>query len=377
MNHNVLLIEDDPAVVRMIQEALADASDGPFIVECVRRLSEGLDRLNEGGIAAVLLDLFLPDSQGVNTFGRLGAQLCDIKAGNCSDAWADPVTPSQIYSVVTGPGGIYAAGYEGDGVNREAMLLKITVNGGAVQVNKFIPDFQIATGVRAEGYMVKVGQDNNIYLGVNSDCPRTSSSSSCVNILGGGNIGGIMRTAVKYVSVTIVGACLVLLLNGLSLSAQDTGCLKVKAHPGSAGVFVDDQYEGPASNLGSTVRYCLSPGEHKITLRDSHYQDFSTTVMIEAHKTTTLPQSLQVENVPPPPYGLLRVQGGACKFDGVFVNGRYVGHVGEFDGAGKGMLLTPGEYTVKVVFRGGDQEFEEKVKIEAKKTTRIRIGSAG
>jgi DNA-binding response OmpR family regulator len=78
MNHNVLLIEDDPAVVRMIQEALADASDGPFIVECGRRLSEGLDRLNEGGIAAVLLDLFLPDSQGVNTFGRLGAQLCDI-----------------------------------------------------------------------------------------------------------------------------------------------------------------------------------------------------------------------------------------------------------------------------------------------------------
>ncbi len=96
---------------------------------------------------------------------KLGAQLCGIKAGNCSDAWADPVTPSQICSVVTGPGGIYAAGYEADGVNREAMLLKITVNGGAVRVNKFIPNFQIATGVRAEGYMVKVGQDNNIYLG--------------------------------------------------------------------------------------------------------------------------------------------------------------------------------------------------------------------
>jgi len=51
--------------------------------------------------------------------------------------------------------------------------------------------------------------------------------------------------------------------------------------------------------------------------------------------------------------------------------------VGEFDGAGKGMLLTPGEYAVKVVFLGGDQEFEEKVKIEAKKTTCICIGSAG
>jgi hypothetical protein len=186
-----------------------------------------------------------------------------------------------------------------------------------------------------------------------------------------------MRTTVKSVSVSVVGACLVLLVSGLSLSAQDTGCLKVKARPGSAGVFVDDHYEGPASSLGSTVRYCLSPGEHKITLKDSHYQDFSTTVKIEVHKTTILSQSLQVENVPPPPYGLLRVQGKACKFDGVFVDGRFVGHVGEFNGAGKGMLLTPGEYTVKVVYPGGDQEFEQTVKIEANKTTRIRVGSAG
>ena len=71
MDHNVLLIEDDPAVARVIQAALADASDGPFIVEWVRRLSNGLERLSEGGIAAVLLDLFLPDSQGIKTFGTL------------------------------------------------------------------------------------------------------------------------------------------------------------------------------------------------------------------------------------------------------------------------------------------------------------------
>jgi diguanylate cyclase (GGDEF)-like protein/PAS domain S-box-containing protein len=71
MDHNVLLIEDDPAVARVCQEGLADASDGPFIVEWVRRLSDGLERLSKGGIEAVLLDLFLPDSQGINTFGML------------------------------------------------------------------------------------------------------------------------------------------------------------------------------------------------------------------------------------------------------------------------------------------------------------------
>jgi diguanylate cyclase (GGDEF)-like protein/PAS domain S-box-containing protein len=71
MIHNVLLIEDEPAVAEVIQEALADASDGPFTVEWVRRLSEGLERVSGGGIAAVLLDLSLPDSQGIGTLSTL------------------------------------------------------------------------------------------------------------------------------------------------------------------------------------------------------------------------------------------------------------------------------------------------------------------
>jgi diguanylate cyclase (GGDEF)-like protein/PAS domain S-box-containing protein len=71
MIHKVLLIEDDPAVAGVIQNALADASDSPFIVEWVRRLSDGLERLSKGGVAAVLLDMSLPDSQGINTFSTL------------------------------------------------------------------------------------------------------------------------------------------------------------------------------------------------------------------------------------------------------------------------------------------------------------------
>ena len=71
MIHNVLLIENDPAVAGVIQNALAGPSDSPFIMEWVRRLSDGLERMSGGGIAAVLLDLSLPDSQGINTFSTL------------------------------------------------------------------------------------------------------------------------------------------------------------------------------------------------------------------------------------------------------------------------------------------------------------------
>jgi len=71
MEHNVLLIEDDPAVAGVIEAALAGASDSPFIIEWVRQLSDGLDRLKKEVITAVLLDLFLPDSAGIDSFDKL------------------------------------------------------------------------------------------------------------------------------------------------------------------------------------------------------------------------------------------------------------------------------------------------------------------
>ncbi len=70
----VLLIEDNPGDARLIRVQLA--STGARIhLEWVERLTEGLAMLAAGGQAfdAVLLDLSLPDSQGLATFERLHA----------------------------------------------------------------------------------------------------------------------------------------------------------------------------------------------------------------------------------------------------------------------------------------------------------------
>ena len=64
----VLLIEDNPGDARFIQEMLAEARDVSFCVTVVDRLQTGLERVAAGGIDAVLLDLSLPDSQGLDTF---------------------------------------------------------------------------------------------------------------------------------------------------------------------------------------------------------------------------------------------------------------------------------------------------------------------
>jgi diguanylate cyclase (GGDEF)-like protein/PAS domain S-box-containing protein len=71
MSDHVLLVEDDPDEAQALIEALADPRAGPCTVEWVKLLAEGLQRLKSGGISVVLLDLYLPDSQGIETFNKL------------------------------------------------------------------------------------------------------------------------------------------------------------------------------------------------------------------------------------------------------------------------------------------------------------------
>ncbi len=69
----VLLIEDNPGDAQLIQIMLADAGSDFFELEAVERLEEGLARVRRGGFGVVLLDLSLPDSQGLETFTQLHA----------------------------------------------------------------------------------------------------------------------------------------------------------------------------------------------------------------------------------------------------------------------------------------------------------------
>ena len=70
----ILLIEDNIGDARLIEEMLSEAGGKLFHLVRVDRLSAGLERLAAGDIAAVLLDLGLPDSQGYETFDRVQRQ---------------------------------------------------------------------------------------------------------------------------------------------------------------------------------------------------------------------------------------------------------------------------------------------------------------
>jgi diguanylate cyclase (GGDEF)-like protein/PAS domain S-box-containing protein len=89
LRSKVLVIESDPATADLIRAALAkmdaigwegDLYRGivPFDMEWVRQVPEGLERLGKEDIAAILLDLRLPDGHGIETFDKVQAAAPDV-----------------------------------------------------------------------------------------------------------------------------------------------------------------------------------------------------------------------------------------------------------------------------------------------------------
>jgi PAS domain S-box-containing protein len=67
----VLLIEDNPGDVRLLRETLLDTATVQFQLVHADRLSQGLALLQQSHFDVILLDLTLPDGQGLGTFIRL------------------------------------------------------------------------------------------------------------------------------------------------------------------------------------------------------------------------------------------------------------------------------------------------------------------
>ena len=73
MTYRILIITDDINDGNMLEETLRSAKDNPYTVELVSRLTDALIRLQSVHIDAMLLNLSLPDSQGLATFNTVFA----------------------------------------------------------------------------------------------------------------------------------------------------------------------------------------------------------------------------------------------------------------------------------------------------------------
>ena len=121
----------------------------------------------------------------------------------------------------------------------------------------------------------------------------------------------------------------------------------------SAGVWVDGRYVGYLNELKGSKKVLLLPGEHEISVREAGYKSVDETISVQPNQTQTLRVSMAKD-----PQALLPTVTAEVKLSidpdraAVFVDDQYAGHVHEFGGAGRAMLLSPGRHHIKISLPG-------------------------
>jgi hypothetical protein len=128
----------------------------------------------------------------------------------------------------------------------------------------------------------------------------------------------------------------------------------------TSGVWVDGQYVGYLEELKGAKKLLFLPGEHTITVRQNGYRDFTQQVVVQPGETQVVRVAMgkaPTRPLPPAPATVkLAVDPSRAA---VFVDGSFVGHVGEFDGH-RGMLVAPGTHQIRIALPGY-QTFETEI----------------
>jgi len=130
----------------------------------------------------------------------------------------------------------------------------------------------------------------------------------------------------------------------------------------SSGVWVDREYVGYLNELKGSKKILLLPGEHVISVREDGYKEFTQQVQVEPGETEVVRVALQKAATPPIPAVLSEVKLSVNPSRAaVFVDGLYIGHVSEFEGMGKGLLVAPGDHQISIALPGY-ADFETSIK---------------
>jgi hypothetical protein len=123
----------------------------------------------------------------------------------------------------------------------------------------------------------------------------------------------------------------------------------------TSGVWIDGQYVGFVGELTGRNRVRLLPGEHDVLIRQAGYSDFNKKAVIEPGMILdirvnpdqdprfTYPDTKSSSLV------TLQVHPGRAA---VFLDDNFVGHVDEYDGFERGMLVAPGKHRIKIALAG-------------------------
>jgi hypothetical protein len=123
----------------------------------------------------------------------------------------------------------------------------------------------------------------------------------------------------------------------------------------TSGVWIDGQYVGYLNELKLSKKVLLLPGDHIISVRQNGYQDFTQKIVLQPGETQLIHVTMDKAATGPMPadsqLSTIKINVSPSRA-AVFVDGRFVGHVGEFGGLGRAMQVVPGSHHIRIALPG-------------------------
>lgn len=183
----------------------------------------------------------------------------------------------------------------------------------------------------------------------------------------------LLLSAVMVVSALLVGSAIYVPVihagNEVMGELQFEGKTKIDR---TSGVWIDGGYVGYLKELKGSKKVLLLPGDHLVSVRQDGYQDYTEHVVVAPGQKYVVNVVMSKAATPPMPSVTATVKIAVNpNRAAVFVDGQFVGHVGEFEGAGRGMLVAPGSHNIKVALPGY-QTFETQIDAQANQKVEVK-----
>jgi len=123
----------------------------------------------------------------------------------------------------------------------------------------------------------------------------------------------------------------------------------------TSGVWIDEQYVGYLKELNGSKKVLLLPGEHTISVRQNGYEDYIQRIVVQPGQIQIIHVVMNKAATGPMPSD---AELATIKIDvdparaAVFLDSRFVGHVGEFEGPGKALQVVPGTHQIRIALPG-------------------------
>ncbi len=181
--------------------------------------------------------------------------------------------------------------------------------------------------------------------------------------------GSRLRNALLWCGVFVVANLAFAQTNEVLGEIELVGATKVEK---TSGVWVDGQYLGYLDELKGSKKILLLPGKHEIMVRQGGYRDQPIEVALQPGQKQMIRVVMEKDTRVSLPTITAEIK-LAVNPDraAVFVDGVFIGHVAEFHGVGKALLVAPGKRNIKISLPGY-QSFATEVNLVANQKFEIK-----